>query len=91
MNSGKVIVLPAVKLVMTKSSIDRLNASSAAAMMPGRMSGKVTFQNVVHSFAPRSIAASSRWRREARQPGPHGHHHEADVEHDVGDEDRHAR
>ena len=26
------------------------------------MSGKVTFQNVVHSFAPRSIAASSRWR-----------------------------
>ena len=30
--------------------------------MPGRISGKVTFQNVVHSFAPRSIAASSRWR-----------------------------
>ena len=30
--------------------------------MPGRMSGKVTFQNVAHSFAPRSIAASSRWR-----------------------------
>ena len=31
-------------------------------MMPGRISGNVTFQNVVHSFAPRSIAASSRWR-----------------------------
>ncbi len=31
-------------------------------MMPGRMSGKVTFQKVVHSLAPRSIAASSRWR-----------------------------
>ena len=30
--------------------------------MPGRMSGNVTFQKVVHSFAPRSIAASSRWR-----------------------------
>ena len=26
------------------------------------MSGNVTFQNVVHSLAPRSIAASSRWR-----------------------------
>ena len=31
-------------------------------MTPGRMSGKVTFQNVVHSLAPRSMAASSRWR-----------------------------
>ena len=36
-----------MKFVMTKSSIDRLKASSAAAMMPGRMSGKVTFQKVV--------------------------------------------
>ena len=26
------------------------------------ISGSVTFWNVVHSFAPRSIAASSRWR-----------------------------
>ena len=51
--------MPDTKLVTTKSSIDRLNASSAAAMMPGRMSGKVTFQNVVSSSAPRSIAASS--------------------------------
>ena len=33
------------------------------------MSGNVTFQNVVSSLAPRSIAASSRWRREAGQPG----------------------
>ena len=31
-------------------------------MMPGKMSGNVTFQKVVHSLAPRSIAASSRWR-----------------------------
>ena len=62
MNIGNVCVLPAVKFVMTKSSIERLNARSAAATMPGRMSGKVTFQKVVHSVAPRSIAASSRWR-----------------------------
>ena len=48
--------------MITKSSIERLNASSAAATMPGRISGKVTFQNVVSSFAPRSIAASSRRR-----------------------------
>ena len=59
---GKVCSVPAVNWVMTKSSIDSEKASSAAARMPGRMSGKVTFQNVVHSFAPRSIAASSRWR-----------------------------
>ena len=71
-----------------KSSIDRLNASSAAARMPGKISGKVTFQKVVHSFAPRSIAASSRWRREALHPGADRHDDVADVEHDVGDEDR---
>ena len=51
MNIGKVCALPAVKLVTTKSSIERLNASRPAAMMPGRISGKVTFQNVVNSFA----------------------------------------
>ena len=61
MNIGNVTVPPDVKLVITKSSIDRLNASSAAAMTPGRISGKVTLRNVVSSFAPRSIAASSRW------------------------------
>ena len=44
---GNVTVWPDVKLVMTKSSIDRLKASSAAAMIPGRISGKVTFQKVV--------------------------------------------
>ena len=54
--------MPDTKFVMTKSSIDRLNASSAAARTPGRISGKVTFQNVVTSLAPRSIAASSRRR-----------------------------
>ena len=41
--------------------MDRLKASSAAAMTPGRMSGKVTFQKVVQSSANRSRAASSRW------------------------------
>ncbi len=51
-----------MKFVITKSSIERLKASSAAAMMPGRISGKVTFQNVTISVAPRSIAASSRRR-----------------------------
>jgi hypothetical protein len=33
-----------------------------AATIPGRIRGKVTFQNVVHSLALRSIAASSRCR-----------------------------
>src|SRR6266404_3919201 len=59
---GKVFVVPDTKFVMTKSSIDNEKASNAAARMPGKISGKVTFQNVVHSFAPRSIAASSRRR-----------------------------
>ena len=59
---GKVLVVPDTKLVITKSSIERENASKAAAITPGNMSGKVTRQKVVHSFAPRSIAASSRWR-----------------------------
>src|SRR3954454_13616425 len=56
---GNVLAVPDTKLVTTKSSMDRLNASSAAAMIPGRISGNVTFQNVVSSSAPRSIAASS--------------------------------
>ena len=56
------VVAPDTRFVMMKSSIDRENASSAAARTPGRMSGKVTRQNVDHSFAPRSIAASSRRR-----------------------------
>src|SRR3954469_15613007 len=56
---GKVFVVPDTKLVTTKSSIERLNDSRAAAMTPGRISGNVTFQNVVSSLAPRSIAASS--------------------------------
>ena len=34
------------------------------------MSGKVTFQKVVHSFAPRSIAASSRCAVEALACAP---------------------
>src|SRR3954451_4706306 len=60
--SGNVVAVPAVKLVMMKSSIDSENASSAPARMPGRMSGNVTFQKVAHGEAPRSMAASSRCR-----------------------------
>ncbi len=60
--TGKVLTRPDVKLVMMKSSIDSAKTSRAAATMPGRMSGKVTFQKVCHSLAPRSMAASSRFR-----------------------------
>ena len=59
---GNVFVVPDTKFVITKSSMDRENARSAAAITPGKMSGNVTRQNVVHSFAPRSIAASSSLR-----------------------------
>src|SRR3954469_8884161 len=58
-HSGNVTVLPAVKLVTTKSSMDSANASRMPENTAGRMIGKVTFQNVVHGVAPRSAAASS--------------------------------
>jgi hypothetical protein len=60
--SGNVIVAPALKYVITKSSIESAKASSPAARMPGMIRGSVTFRNVTHSLAPRSIAASSRCR-----------------------------
>ena len=43
---GNVVVVPAFRLVMMKSSNDSENASSAAPRMPGKTSGKVTFQKV---------------------------------------------
>ena len=49
---------PAVKNVITKSSIDSVNAISAPAMMPGLISGSVTSRNVCQGVAPRSRAAS---------------------------------
>ena len=58
-------------------------------MMPGRINGNVTFQNVTHALAPRSIAASSRWTGKPASLCPHRDDDVADVEHDVGDQDRH--
>src|SRR5262249_44471725 len=60
--SGNVVSEPALKYVTTKSSIEIAKHRSSAAKMAGAISGNVTFRNVTHSFAPRSIAASSRWR-----------------------------
>src|SRR5215213_10614994 len=59
---------PDTNEVMTKSSNDIVNASSAPESIPGQSCGTVTFQNVVISSAPRIMAASSRfssmpWRR----------------------------
>ena len=59
---GNVCVAPALKYVITKSSMESANPSSAAASIAGAISGSVTLRKVVTSFAPRSIAASSRWR-----------------------------
>ena len=59
MKTGNVIVEPALKFVITKSSIDSANASSAAETTPGMISGSVTRRNVCHGVAPRSCAASS--------------------------------
>src|SRR5205823_5613140 len=59
---GNVCVGPALRYVMTKSSIESAKPSSAAASIAGAMSGSVTFWKVTSSFAPRSIAASSKCR-----------------------------
>src|SRR5580704_11585333 len=50
---------PATNEVITKSSNDKMNVSSAAEMIPGKSSGTVTFQNAVISSAPSVMAASS--------------------------------
>ena len=60
--SGNVVVEPATKYVITKSSIERAKPSSAALRIAGASSGSVILRNVVNGPAPRSIAASSRWR-----------------------------
>src|SRR5205823_10839416 len=57
---GKVCTGPALRYVITKSSIESAKPRSPAASIAGAMSGSVTFWKVFHSLAPRSIAASSR-------------------------------
>ena len=59
MNIGNVTVAPDVKLVMTKSSIDRLNASRAAARIPGRINGKVTFPLILPGIVAAALLAFS--------------------------------
>jgi hypothetical protein len=49
---------PAVKYAMMNSSIDKVKASKAEAIIDGNNRGKVTRQNVVQGFAPRSRDAS---------------------------------
>src|SRR5919109_28150 len=58
-HSGNVGFAPATKFDVTKSSMESANAISAPARIPGKMMGSVTRRNVVHAFAPRSLAASS--------------------------------
>ncbi len=48
---GNVVVVPALRLVMMKSSKDSEKLSSAAPRMPGKTSGKVTRQNVCAGVA----------------------------------------
>src|SRR5215469_15019291 len=57
--TGNGTAVPLTKLEVTKSSIDNANAISAPAMIPGKISGRVTFWNVTQALAPRSLAASS--------------------------------
>ena len=50
-NLGNVIRVPELKLVIMKSSKDRLKASKAAPAIPGATNGKVTLRNVSSSLA----------------------------------------
>ena len=79
---------PAVKNVMTKSSIDSVNAISAPAMTPGMMSGSVTWKKARSGVAPQSRAASTSDLVHAGQAGAHDDRDEADAEGDVGERDR---
>lgn len=45
---------PATKNVITKSSMDSVNAIKNAATIPGKATGIITFLNVVNLAAPRS-------------------------------------
>src|SRR5207249_7196509 len=60
--TGNVTRGPALKYVTTKSSTETAKQSSIDARIAGAIRGSVTLRKVAHSFAPRSIAASSRWR-----------------------------
>ena len=78
---------PALKLVITKSSIESAKASRAPATTPGMIGRRVTRRNVCKLLAPRSWAASSR-AVEADEAGSDRDDDERDVEHDVSDQDR---
>jgi hypothetical protein len=54
-----------VKLAITRSSSDSVNASIQPAAIAGRISGSVTLMNARAGPQPRSIAASSRLRSSA--------------------------
>jgi len=57
--NGNVVELgPATKNVMTKSSIERVNAMKNAATIPGSAIGIITFQSAIDLVAPKSYAAS---------------------------------
>ncbi len=60
--SGNVCVPPELKYVTTKSSTESAKPRSAALRIAGARSGSVILRKVTNSFAPRSIAASSRCR-----------------------------
>ena len=66
---GRVLPLPMVKKVMTKSSSEIESAISAAPTMVGRMIGRVTVRNAVEAEAPRSRALSR--PRSRRSPCAH--------------------
>ena len=81
-------VEPALKFVITKSSIDSAKVSSAAASTAGAISGSVTRKNVCRPFAPRSCAASSRMRSKPISRERTVTTTNDDAEHHVRDQDR---
>ena len=85
---GKVCSVPDVNWVMMKSSIESENASSAAgqdARQDQREGHLPERRPLVRPEVHRRLLEVA---REPLHPGPDGDDHVADVEHDVGDEDR---
>ena len=86
--TGKVTVSgPEVKKVITKSSSDRVKASSAPAIRPGFMKGTSTFVKVCHSIAPEIARCFFQLVIEADQARTHDDRHKGKAEGDVGDDD----
>ena len=84
---GKVVAVPDVKFVMMKSSIDRREREQGAGQDPREDQREGHLPEGRPRVRPEVHRGLLEVARKALHPGPNRHDDEADVEHDVGDED----